>query len=151
VGKSPVIQKLREEITMVSQSDLTVLIQGETGVGKELVQHYSWPGNVRELAHLLSRAALKAVAKQGNTSKTVIIDTSHMDIGDMESEPVDTVEQKMTLPNNIISLKDSVDQFQRELIEDSQRRHEGNLASAGRELGISRSNFYRLLTRLELR
>ena len=136
---------------MVSQSDPTVLIQGETGVGKELVQHCSWPGNVRELAHLLSRAALKAVAKQGNTSKTVIIDTSHMDIGDMESEPVDTVEQKMTLPNNIISLKDSVDQFQRELFEDSQRRHEGNLASAGRELGISRSNFYRLLTRLELR
>jgi anaerobic nitric oxide reductase transcription regulator len=119
---------------------------------KQALLHYSWPGNVRELAHLLSRAALKATAKQGNTSKTVIIDTSYLDIDDMESAPVETVKKaKKASPNFKTSLKEAVDQFQRELIEDSLRRHEGNLASAGRELGVSRSNFYRLLTRLELR
>ena len=37
IGNSSPIQKLRDIITRVSQSDSTVLIQGETGTGKELV------------------------------------------------------------------------------------------------------------------
>jgi anaerobic nitric oxide reductase transcription regulator len=118
---------------------------------KQALQHYAWPGNVRELAHLLSRAALKAITKQGNSTDAVIIDTSHLDISDMEPAPLETVKSKKAPPGIKVSLKDAVNQFQREVIEDSLKRHDGNLASAGRELGISRSNFYRLLTRLELR
>ncbi|MEK7411703.1 MAG: nitric oxide reductase transcriptional regulator NorR, partial [Planctomycetota bacterium] len=37
LGTSPAMQKLRHEIDLVAASDLTVLITGETGVGKELV------------------------------------------------------------------------------------------------------------------
>ncbi|QIL82188.1 nitric oxide reductase transcriptional regulator NorR [Diaphorobacter sp. HDW4A] len=37
VGQSPVMQKLKADIALVAESDLTVLITGETGVGKELV------------------------------------------------------------------------------------------------------------------
>lgn len=37
VGASPAIQALRQSITTVASSDLLVLVQGETGVGKELV------------------------------------------------------------------------------------------------------------------
>jgi anaerobic nitric oxide reductase transcription regulator len=37
IGNSPQMQALQHEITVVAQSDLTVLILGETGVGKELV------------------------------------------------------------------------------------------------------------------
>ncbi len=37
IGTSPVMQRLREEIAVVAQSPLTVLVLGETGVGKELV------------------------------------------------------------------------------------------------------------------
>jgi anaerobic nitric oxide reductase transcription regulator len=37
IGQSPAMQALRDEITVVGRSDLTVLITGETGVGKELV------------------------------------------------------------------------------------------------------------------
>jgi len=40
VGRSPCILKLKDELDIVSASDLTVLIQGETGVGKELVARY---------------------------------------------------------------------------------------------------------------
>jgi anaerobic nitric oxide reductase transcription regulator len=117
---------------------------------KQALQHYVWPGNVRELAHMLSRAALKAATKQHNTSNTVIIDTSHLDTGDMEQAPPETVKSKRAPLRIKTSLKEAVDQFQREVIEDSLKRHDNNLASAGRELGISRSNFYRLLSRLEL-
>ena len=37
IGDSTVVQRLRSDIQTVSSSDLTVLIHGETGVGKELV------------------------------------------------------------------------------------------------------------------
>ncbi|PWB33720.1 nitric oxide reductase transcriptional regulator NorR [Pseudomonas sp. SDI] len=37
IGQSPVHKRLLEEIRLVGSSDLTVLITGETGVGKELV------------------------------------------------------------------------------------------------------------------
>lgn len=37
LGRSPVIQRIWQEIRMVADSDLTVLVMGETGVGKELV------------------------------------------------------------------------------------------------------------------
>lgn len=37
VGTSPAVQRLREQIALVAATDSTVLIQGETGTGKELV------------------------------------------------------------------------------------------------------------------
>ena len=37
IGTSPVIVRLRREIELVARSDFSVLIQGETGTGKELV------------------------------------------------------------------------------------------------------------------
>lgn len=37
LGKSAVIEKLRREIELVAKSDFTILVLGETGVGKELV------------------------------------------------------------------------------------------------------------------
>lgn len=37
IGRSPAMEQLRAEVNLVANSDYTVLIQGETGVGKELV------------------------------------------------------------------------------------------------------------------
>ncbi len=37
IGRSAVIEKLRREIELVAKSDFTILVLGETGVGKELV------------------------------------------------------------------------------------------------------------------
>jgi anaerobic nitric oxide reductase transcription regulator len=36
LGKSPVIEEMRREIELVAKSDYTILVLGETGVGKEL-------------------------------------------------------------------------------------------------------------------
>lgn len=39
LGNTPVVERLRRDISLVAASDLTVLVFGETGVGKELVAH----------------------------------------------------------------------------------------------------------------
>jgi DNA-binding NtrC family response regulator len=54
VGQSPKIQALRETIHQVSQLDCNVLIQGETGTGKELI--------ARTIHELSPRAAKRFVA-----------------------------------------------------------------------------------------
>jgi len=121
---------------------------------KKALQQYSWPGNVRELGHLLSRAILKATTDQGKTSDSIIIDTSYLDISDVEITETseankDHITKPATIKNNL-TLKEAVDEFQREAIEEALKRNNGNLASAGRELGVNRSNFYRLLKRLNI-
>lgn len=40
IGNSPAILKLLDDIRLVAESDVPVLITGETGVGKDLVAHY---------------------------------------------------------------------------------------------------------------
>jgi anaerobic nitric oxide reductase transcription regulator len=121
---------------------------------KNALQQYSWPGNVRELGHLLSRATLKATTDQGKANNSIIIDASYLDISNAETinsnEPNKEITTKPVIIKNNLTLKEAVDEFQREAIEETLRKHNGNLASAGRELGINRSNFYRLLKRLDI-
>jgi anaerobic nitric oxide reductase transcription regulator len=47
LGVSPAMQRLRAEIDLVAASDLSVLITGETGVGKELVANAIHAGSAR--------------------------------------------------------------------------------------------------------
>ena len=47
LGTSPPVERLRREIALVAASDLSVLITGETGVGKELVAHHVHAGSAR--------------------------------------------------------------------------------------------------------
>lgn len=37
IGKSPAMQRVLEQVTLVSQTDTTILIRGESGTGKELI------------------------------------------------------------------------------------------------------------------
>ena len=43
------------------------------------LERYDWPGNVRELEHLLSRAALKALAGQSPRPRIVSLSARHFD------------------------------------------------------------------------
>lgn len=55
LGTSPAMERLREEIALVAPSDLSVLIEGETGVGKELVArciHHKSRRAARALIHV---------------------------------------------------------------------------------------------------
>jgi anaerobic nitric oxide reductase transcription regulator len=139
---------------------------------KNTLLNYSWPGNVRELEHVLSRAALKAIADQGRTQRSVELQLQYFDISQAQqmftdkqsadefgamnstymSAPntatIDSANNVFILPNEVNSLKSAIDDFQTELIQQVINNNRGNLAKAGRELGVNRSNFYRLLRRL---
>jgi len=121
---------------------------------KKILLDYNWPGNVRELEHLLSRATLKATADQGRDLHSIIIEPQYLDINVQhtpeESDAPPAPTQPNLIPSEGITLKNAVDQFQQELIADKLQTHNGNLAAVARDLGINRSNLYRLLKRLSL-
>jgi anaerobic nitric oxide reductase transcription regulator len=66
MGASPPYQRLLEEIAMVAASDLTVLVTGETGVGKERVAHQVHdlsPRRDEPLIHVNCAALPEAIAE----------------------------------------------------------------------------------------
>ncbi len=130
-----------------------------TPEAKNLLQSYNWPGNVRELEHTLSRAALKAIAEQGRNKRSIVIDCHHLDIAPNQSTTTYLSSKPHTLqehhPETQINLqatgnlKHATEEFQRQFIEVILNKYNGNQAAAAREMGINRSNFYRLLKRLD--
>jgi len=54
IGRSPALRRLQEEIALVAGGELPVLIQGETGVGKELVAQALHAGSARAARPMIS-------------------------------------------------------------------------------------------------
>ncbi|MDO9404887.1 MAG: nitric oxide reductase transcriptional regulator NorR [Polaromonas sp.] len=127
----------------------------DAGAKMALLAH-SWPGNVRELEHLIGRSALKATAAFKTTRPAaplrhslVSISSAHFDLP-RDEQSADTPTQTSTwqeIQSNI-PLRDAVDHFQRQRIEDTLRFNKGNLASTARDLGLHRANLARLVRRL---
>ena len=115
---------------------------------RKLLQHYPWPGNVRELDQVLRRATLKAMAEQKG-SKDLLIKASQLSIS-FDELPRAIQAELASLPEQI-DLKETIDNFQRQLINEKLKLRNGNLAATARDLGLNRSNFYRLLQRLGIK
>lgn len=127
---------------------------------KQVLLDYEWPGNVRELEHLLSRAALKAIAQQGRDARTVTLDAAYLDI---RREAASTNDLPSSTTNNTpmpshavasqehrLQLKEALDHYQITLINAALERNKGNRSAAAKELGLNRSNFHRLTKRLAI-
>ncbi|MCP8689488.1 nitric oxide reductase transcriptional regulator NorR [Marinobacterium sedimentorum] len=124
-----------------------------------LLLTYSWPGNVRELEHCISRALLKARGDKRTDQNSIIsIVPEHLDIShdQVESPNVragskEAMDETVALANvQGLKLKEGIDQFQRRWIQALLEQNSGNQAQTARQLGMNRSNFYRLLKRLQL-
>jgi len=99
-----------------------------------MLQAYAWPGNVRELENCIERAVL-----------TTRDDCIHgynlppqMQVEEYAEDPFGGETQ--------LSLDEQVAAFERRVLQETLKRHDGNRSAAGRELGVSpRMMNYRLV------
>ena len=108
---------------------------------------YAWPGNVRELENVISRAVLRA-AHGVPPDHPVLVKAVHLGADFHAEAPLPAPTSGDS--ERDIPLRDAVDDFQRELIDQAVRRQQGNWAAAARDLGMHRSNLHRLAGRLGL-
>ena len=95
------------------------------------MEAHAWPGNVRELENRVRRAVIMA---EGTTVKP-----ADLELGG----------QSVATPGR--SLREARDELERQMVEDTLRRHDGKIAPAAIELGISRPTFYELIERLGIK
>ncbi|MBK9427009.1 MAG: nitric oxide reductase transcriptional regulator NorR [Gammaproteobacteria bacterium] len=108
-----------------------------------------WPGNVRELEHLISRAAVRALAQHADHPRILTLHAHHLDL--LPATPPTPAAAPVEPPTTGIILRQAVDALQCRLIHDALARHAGNSAAAARELGLDRANLHRLIGRLGLK
>jgi two-component system, NtrC family, response regulator len=92
------------------------------------VNCHSWPGNVRELQNSVKRAVIMAEGKR-ITEK------------DLELAPSGGVA-------SVATLKEVREGVEKELIQQTLKRHLGKISSAAAELGVSRPTLYELMEKL---
>lgn len=113
---------------------------------------YDWPGNVRELEHLIGRSALKALGQHPERPRILTLQAADLDLRTTlptKAASLAPIEPALPLPEG--GLREAVDAYQRQVIDNCLQRHQYNWAAAARELGLDRANLGRLARRLELR
>jgi two-component system NtrC family response regulator len=100
------------------------------------IKNYQWPGNVRELENKLQRAIIMS-------------DNNFIEphaLGLAEAPPVEYIDDN----NEIITLKEARRKVEKELIEKTLAKHNGNIKNAAKELGVSRPTLYDLITKYDI-
>ncbi|AMY12955.1 Transcriptional regulatory protein ZraR [Luteitalea pratensis] len=92
------------------------------------MNQHAWSGNVRELQNRVQRAVIMSEGKRVTARDLELVDGS----------------DALSLP----TLREAREQVERELVQESLRRHGGKITPAAQELGISRPTFYELLDKL---
>jgi two-component system NtrC family response regulator len=99
--------------------------------GQEALQsmrRYPWPGNVRELQNRVRRAVIMSNGKRLSSQ-------------DLEISPAAAATTGLTL-------KEAREAVERELIQQTLKKHSGTITAAAQELGISRPTLYELMAKL---
>jgi two-component system nitrogen regulation response regulator NtrX len=100
-----------------------------------LLSQYAWPGNVRELRNMMERVVIMLDETE--------VDASHL-------RPLLLVAKPEDAPLGT-TLAQSLEAYERTLIERSLAAAHGNIARAARELGLDRANLHRKMRRMGLR
>ncbi|HVI40006.1 MAG TPA: sigma 54-interacting transcriptional regulator [Anaerovoracaceae bacterium] len=107
-------------------------VKGISAEALTIFKGYEWPGNVRELVHVLEYCF--------NTMTGDIIQAKHLPKylrGDTHISSNETIRKK--------GLKDIMDHYEKEVIENTMKRHNNNVTNAADELGIMRQSLqYRI-------
>jgi DNA-binding NtrC family response regulator len=88
------------------------------------LQHYHWPGNVRELQHSIERAVIMA-------------DNSILQPSDFHLAASASKADDVELENY------NLDEVEKTIIQKVMKKHSGNISTAAKELGLTRTSLYR--------
>src|SRR5438874_5388661 len=94
------------------------------------IERHSWPGNVRELQNRVIRAVILANGFRV-TENDQVLETA-----------------KSAATSGGTTLRQAREQVEREMIQQTLKRHAGKITSAAAELGISRPTLYELMDKL---
>jgi transcriptional regulator with GAF, ATPase, and Fis domain len=125
IHSSPSMKLLVEEIQKIRSSDVTVLVTGDSGTGKELV----------------ARAEDGAVVTPEHLSPDIQRTAPRL------SAPTHSAVSTLT-PG--VSLSDAVEDLERGMIAEALRRHNGNVTRAARDLGLTRRGLQLKLGRYQI-
>lgn len=109
-----------------------------------LLTAYGWPGNVRELANIVERMAILATGElvtAADIARVLPSDGTGVAPRPSTDDGGDSVWHD-------ISLTDTLDRYERELIAKALSASRGNVAEAARRLQTDRANLYRRMRRL---
>jgi len=122
---------------------------------------YEWPGNVRELEHLLSRSVVRAAgASPVARKRTLTLSASDLGLTAMagSSTALRSPQETATLTGPQVSfeggphagsgMREALDRFQKQLIENALEKHGHQWAAAARELHLDSANLIRMAKRL---
>jgi len=93
---------------------------------QEALQNYSWPGNIRELENAVERAAN-------------YVWEGEITLENLPSQITDTKQEPDAEPP---SYRDTLENFQRNVLTDALKQANGNRSAAARLMNLSRSAFY---------
>jgi two-component system nitrogen regulation response regulator NtrX len=106
------------------------------------MERYPWPGNVRELANIVERLSIMQPGAEvtGARVREVLRPTPTSSQRAIDPPPP---------PAQVdVSLSDTLDDYERRLINDAIEASRGNIAEAARRLRTDRPNLYRRMRRL---
>lgn len=134
----PPLRERTEDIALLAKTFLDrytaetgKTIKGLTQQAQSAIQSYSWPGNIRELENRIKRAVIMAEGPR-------------LTPGDLE----------LAIPHPEYEgrrLKEASERLEKDLIQQSLIRHDGNLTRVAADLGISRPALYEMIEKLGIR
>jgi len=103
------------------------------------LKKYHWPGNVRELQNIIERALALVDDRP--------IEPSDLNLSTHSVAPV-SVQDVMTLPYHQAKAK-ILNQFKKTYLKSLVERHQGNISTAAKKAGISRTGLYRVMKEIK--
>ena len=95
------------------------------------LQSYHWPGNIRELQHAIERAI-------------ILSDDSTLESSDFLFSPIEEQTEGMVFDSF------NLNNIEKKVIEQTLKKHNGNVSSAAKELGLTRASLYRRMEKFGL-
>ena len=136
--KIPPLRERAGDTRLLADSLLANLVR-ESGRGSlkfsvdalRAIERYHWPGNVRELENRVRRAFIMTEGRQ-------------ISADDLE---LTAAAEKASVG----TLREARETLEREMIEQSLRKNNGNISAAAADLGVSRPTFYELIEKLGIK